>query len=52
MLGQSMGSAMMGGMGGGQSQPASAGDQGGQQKKKKGFGIGDMVKSAAGSFIP
>jgi hypothetical protein len=51
MLGQSMGSAMMGGMGG-PSQPASTGDQGGQQKKKKGFGLGDMVKSAAGSFIP
>jgi hypothetical protein len=50
MLGQSMGGMM--GMGGGQSQPAgNTGDQSGQ-KKKKGFGIGDMMKSAAGSFIP
>ncbi len=53
MLGQNMG-MMAGGMSG-QSEPASnntGGDQSGQQKKKKGFGIGDMIKAGAGSFIP
>lgn len=54
LLGQNMGGMMAGGMGGGQSEPASntTGDQGGQQKKKKGGMFGEMVKQAAGSFIP